>query len=318
MRRSVRSASTRCSSRAIELVKILVAGEHVGELARHRRRARPRAASTGPAPPVPCAHRRSRRNAGRALGAVGPEHVAGVAVAVQAQRASRRPRARSSGARPPAPAPTTLVQACEQIGGNEAVGEQPVARLACRSSRGRAPAARRTAASAPTAWMRPMKRPIHSRVSRSSSSGVRPPRRGYTAKRKPPNACRVLPPSASGATTGSSRSASSQHEGVLFEDLRVAPACRAVELRRPPTAPQRRAAGAAVLQPDLIDAVLVAVQAEQAPVAAQAYAVERIEHAIGRESGVGRCGGHRAIVRVPSRRPRCPQENKVRPEADSG
>ena len=62
---------------------------------------------------------------------------------------------------------------------------------------------------APTAWMRPMKRPIHSSVSGLSSSGIRPPRRGYTAKRNPPDSWSVLPPSRSGATTGISRSASS-------------------------------------------------------------------------------------------------------------
>ena len=68
----------------------------------------------------------------------------------------------------------------------------------------------RKGVTAPTAWIRPRKRPIHCRVSGRSSSGARPPRRGKTAKRNPSAACRVLPPaSARGATTGISRACSS-------------------------------------------------------------------------------------------------------------
>jgi hypothetical protein len=72
-----------------------------------------------------------------------------------------------------------------------------------------------------------------------------------------------------------------QHEGVLFQDLRVAPAPRAVELRHD---------GRAVFQPHLVDAVLVAVQAEQPPVAAQSRALERVENGFRGEPGVWR--GH--------------------------
>ena len=86
------------------------------------------------------------------------------------------------------------------------------------------------------------------------------------------------------------------HECVLFGDLGIGPAPGAVELRHYHRCRARRRP---FLQPDLIDPVLVAVQAEQSPVAAQPYAVQRIEHAIGREPGVGRglVGIHARIVR---------------------
>src|SRR5690606_39849578 len=74
-------------------------------------------------------------------------------------------------------------------------------------------------------------------------------------------------------------------EGVLLGDLRVGPAPGAVELDDD---------GAAVLEAYLVDAVLVAVQREKAPVAAQPDRLERIEHAVGGEVrvGTGRHGGH--------------------------
>ena len=68
-------------------------------------------------------------------------------------------------------------------------------------------------------------------------------------------------------------------ERVLLEDLRVAPARGPIELRDD---------GRRVVAPHLVDAILVAVEREQAPVAAHAHAVERVEHAIGRQPGVGR------------------------------
>ena len=75
------------------------------------------------------------------------------------------------------------------------------------------------------------------------------------------------------------------HECVLFEDLRVGPARGAIELRD-----DRRT----FLHPHLVYAVLVAVQREQAPVAAQPDALQRVEHAIGGEAGVG--GGGISIL----------------------
>ena len=75
--------------------------------------------------------------------------------------------------------------------------------------------------------------------------------------------------SASGATTGISAAASSAAKRVLLEDLRVAPAAGPVELGDDDPA---------VLQEDLEDAVLVGVQLQQPAVAAQADAVERVEH----------------------------------------
>src|SRR5207244_7391451 len=66
-------------------------------------------------------------------------------------------------------------------------------------------------------------------------------------------------------------------EGVLFIDLRVAPAARPIELRH-----HHRA----VFQPDLVDAVLVAIEAQQAPVGAQAGRGDAIEHHIWRQARI--------------------------------
>ena len=64
---------------------------------------------------------------------------------------------------------------------------------------------------------------------------------------------------------------------MLFRELRVGPAVRTVELRHH---------GRSVFEVRLVDAVLIAVEREQAPVAAQAGGLERIEHGVRRETGV--------------------------------
>ena len=74
-------------------------------------------------------------------------------------------------------------------------------------------------------------------------------------------------------------------EPVLFEDLRIAPSARPIELRDDDPA---------VFQKDLEDAVLVRVELDQPAVTAQADAVERVEHA----SSVS--GRHRASKRMRS------------------
>src|SRR5258708_33304333 len=66
-------------------------------------------------------------------------------------------------------------------------------------------------------------------------------------------------------------------EGVFLVDLRIAPAAGPVELRH-----HHRA----VLEPHLVDAVLVAVQAEQAPVGAHARLGDAVEHPVGRQMRV--------------------------------
>ncbi len=66
-------------------------------------------------------------------------------------------------------------------------------------------------------------------------------------------------------------------EGVLLEDLRVGPARRTVELGHDLRA---------VLHAHLIDAVLVAVQRIEPAVAAQAQALERVQHHVGRKARV--------------------------------
>ncbi len=67
-------------------------------------------------------------------------------------------------------------------------------------------------------------------------------------------------------------------EGVFLQDLRLAPAARAVELGDH---------ARAVLQMHLIDPVLVRAQGHQAAVAVQADGRERVQHEVGREVGVG-------------------------------
>ena len=72
-------------------------------------------------------------------------------------------------------------------------------------------------------------------------------------------------------------------EGVLLEDLRIAPATGAIELGDDDPA---------AFEEDLEDAVLVRVQLDQPAVALQADGVERVEDATRREVGVrGRAGG---------------------------
>ena len=72
-----------------------------------------------------------------------------------------------------------------------------------------------------------------------------------------------------------------QAEGMFLQDRLIGPAFRPVELRH-----QRRA----VLDADLIDAVLVTVQAEQRAVAGITGALDGIEDAIGVEALVGGLG----------------------------
>jgi len=74
---------------------------------------------------------------------------------------------------------------------------------------------------------------------------------------------------------------------MLFQNRRISPARGAVEL-----GDQRRA----VFHARLIDAVLITVEGQQAAVAAQTDAVQRIEHGIGGERGEG-LGMHGRIVR---------------------
>ena len=73
---------------------------------------------------------------------------------------------------------------------------------------------------------------------------------------------------------------------MLFEDLGVGPACGTIELRDD-RGRLRSHRVRDLVQPDLIDAVFVAVQREQAAIAELADAGKRIEYAVGRESAYG-------------------------------
>ena len=75
-------------------------------------------------------------------------------------------------------------------------------------------------------------------------------------------------------------------KSVFLQDLRVGPALRAIKLDdqwRP------------LFHPDLVHAIFVTVQPEQATVGRKTNACERVEGAVGREIGIGSCG-HRGPV----------------------
>ena len=71
-------------------------------------------------------------------------------------------------------------------------------------------------------------------------------------------------------------------KGVLLVDLRLGPAARAIELRH-----HRLICPFGVFQPDLVDTVLVAIEAQQAPVGAQAARRDRVQHPVGRKQRIG-------------------------------
>ncbi len=113
---------------------------------------------------------------------VGPQHVVAMAVAVNAQLAIA------------ADLVEALLDRVDELLGDALVAldemrRQPIAvEHLLRRARAHLLAIERrplleTAACAPTAWIRPKNRPSHSRSSLVPSSGQRPPRRSYTAKR---------------------------------------------------------------------------------------------------------------------------------------
>ncbi len=241
-----------------------------------------------------------------------------MAVAVQAQRAQRGLASKAALDRVSACAVTSR-QPGSASGGIDVGREQPVAGGVAERRRRRASARCANGLRAPTACRRPMKRPIHSQRVGSSSSGARPAharrdgeamdagvgreaRQGRTGQRR-----RVAHGSRRRRRCERQRRGDRDlgggqfgREGVLFEDLRVAPAPRPVELGDD---------DAAVFQKDLEDAVLVRVELDQAAVAAQADAVEGVEHHAGGQVRIGsgacgkslvvrRCTRHRRILRA--------------------
>jgi len=98
------------------------------------------------------------------------------------------------------------------------------------------------------------------RINRHAESGVRPRFRAADRRDHGNLALRQL-----------------ARELVFFIDLRVAPAAGAIELRH-----NHRV----VLEPNLVHAVFVAVEAEQAAVRTQPGFAERVEHPLGGELGI--------------------------------
>ena len=207
-----------------------------------------------------------------------PEDVAGMAIAMQAQQreivleagADLREQLLDQG-------PVGL----REIGRDEAALQHERARARRRSSRRRAGAVHEKARVAPTAWIRPRKRPIHVerllgfeiRARVRAASGT--PRSGSRCARA---AC--APACASGATTGISACASSCAKPCSSRICSFGPALRAVELHH-----HRHG----LLDADLIDAILEAVQRQQAAVAAQPGALDCVENHIGGEPVVRVC-----------------------------
>jgi voltage-gated potassium channel len=121
-------------------------------------------------------------------------------------------------------------------------------------------------------------------------------RRGETEKAKPAWWCRLSlqPQRAHGGHLGGHQLGGKR---VFLEDLRLAPAARAVELGHH--------AGMALhrfFEWHLVDPVLVRRQGGQAAVAVQADAGQRIQHGVGHQAGVGVAGivggrGHGGFIR---------------------
>ena len=225
---------------------------------------------------------------------VGPQHVAGVAVAVQAQRA----HVAGAGV-----AVRYLIERVidhavprrRKVGRQPVAGTQEVARLRAEAVEvERGPV--REGGLPPDRVDAPEKAP-HALQRAGAVEFGRPPalfgeygkaKTGVGVERGPvePQGChhRNLTPGELGGV------------GVFFEDGVVAPACRAVELHHHMgrAKPHRRSrvgrripCGYAVFHAHLIDAVFVTVEREQAAVGAQAGTVERVEDKVGRKAGVG-------------------------------
>ena len=72
-------------------------------------------------------------------------------------------------------------------------------------------------------------------------------------------------------------------KSMLFGDLFIRPARRAVELRHDGIRSRN-----AVFKINLVDAIFIAVEAEHSPVAAQAHALKGVEYGIRCQAGIGR------------------------------
>ena len=88
---------------------------------------------------------------------------------------------------------------------------------------------------------------------------------------------------------------------MLFENLRIRPAPGPIELRDYLIlSPRGPPPGGRIFLSDLVDAILVAVERKQAPVAAQSEGIERIQDDVRGEPGVGMAFGglHPPILSV--------------------
>ena len=207
---------------------------------------------------------------------IGPQHVAGMTVAVQPDRREAvGPRERGAHAVQCLVADRGPGRA--QVGRHEVAGQQPVARLAAealdvehgpmherRVRAGAVDAADEPADPLQHARLVELGRPsAASRVDREAEARVMEQRAAVTPQRR---------------HDGDLERVELLCERVLLDDLRVAPSAGAVELGDH---------GRFVLQPDLVHTVLVAVQGEHAPVAQKADRLQRVEDALRREAGVG-------------------------------
>src|SRR5690606_10880435 len=78
-----------------------------------------------------------------------------------------------------------------------------------------------------------------------------------------------------------------EREGMLLQDLPVAPALRAIELGHH---------DATVVEPGLVHPVLVAVHGEQPAVALEAHGGERVEDGVGRQPGIRGLAAHEVVA----------------------
>ena len=91
------------------------------------------------------------------------------------------------------------------------------------------------------------------------------------------------------------------HECMFFKDGAITPTCGAIEL-----GDQRLV----VFDADLIHAVLVTIEGKQTTIATQADTLQCVEHAVGGEVGVVRCGHGSRIPSFPRKRE---SSNKTKP-----
>ena len=279
----------------VEVAEILVPRQHGPQLAPHvvavARQQHPQILHRGTAAAI--VEIDEMRTLHRPAGA--PQHIAGMAVAVQANSADC---ARALVAMPHAfdRLRGDALPGGDQVGRDETVRQQPLARLVAeaRDVERRPHAKRRGPAhdvDAPDETADPFERRTILELG-SAAAALRIDRIAEARE--------TMQGRATACNRRDDRNLAHRQFGdecVLLADLLIAPPRRTIELdddRR-----HRIHAAGALVEPCLVDAILVAVERKQPAVAEKSDGIERIEHAVGREARI-RCSRsivHAGIVR---------------------